>query len=726
MSLARPRVAASRVDPTDGVTIDAYPGGEDEYALLARLVQYFEQSEYSSYDARQMAEKCRDYYDGRMYTPEEMATLKRRHQPPVVDNYVKRKIELLRGLERRGRSDPKAFPRNPDEDNRADAATQALRYVADDQRYDVIRSSVFDNILIEGYGAVEVIVERDPVNGGYNVVINHLSWDRCFYDQHSRHPAFTDARFMGVGIWKDRDEAVDDYPGCEDVLDATFSFGYSDTYEDRPQHRWCDLTRRRVFLVQIHWKVRKDWWTATFTRGGFVDPPMKSPYLDRHGNAACPQIMHSAYIDRDLNRYGVVRDMISPQDSINKRQSKLAHSLNVNRLIYEDGAVDDEDKAAREAAKPDGRIKLNPGFKFEIQKDAAEIKGHFELLQYAVQQMNVTGPNASMAGKDTREQSGRAIIAQQSGGQMEHEPIADALRQHTHKVFEAAWMRIKQFWTAPKWVRVTDSDKNTKFVGLNQPITISDLLGRLDQSLPVLPQIQKLPDLDQRAIQFGLKLQPNDPRLQMTVKIENEVSDIDVSIDVEEGPDNPTMEAEQFQTLTNLPESVVAQIPPAVFIEASSLRNKDKLLKMLEEHQAQQAQAQKTQQALHTAGVTAGVAKTDAQAKDIGAQTLERLHNMAVDQASHPLNQVEQLHGMAMDHAAAMQPPDNTMMAPAPPQPPPVDPLAAQQQGHDQALDIAKLGLAAQQQSHAQNMDLAGHALAVEQANQPAPATGGS
>lgn len=698
MSLVRPPTVASMAQ---GPTIDGYPGGDDA-ALLASLIQKFENSERATYDARQMAEKCRDYFDGRQLTSDEVAVLHRRRQPPVIDNYVKRKIEILRGLERRGRSDPKAYPRTPTEDNRADAATQALRYVADDQRYDVIRSSVFDNILIEGYGGCEVIVEPDPVEGGYNVVINHIAWDRLFYDPHSRHPGFTDATYLGVVIWSDRSDLIDEYPGCDDILNSTFDVGHSETYDDRPHHIWSDAKRQRVRVVQIWWKRRQDWWTATFTRGGFLDGPVKSPYLDRHGNATCPLILRSAYCDRDLNRYGIVKDMISPQDSINKRQSKLAHSLNVNRIVMENGAVADQDKARAEAAKPDGLIVVNRGFEFRIEKDAAEIEGHFKLLEYAVSQMNVTGPNAAMMGKDPREQSGRAIIAQQSAGQVEHEPIADALRQHTHKVMESAWMRIKQFWTEPKWVRTTDSDKNVRFVGLNQPVTIADLLGKLDQSQPLPLQLKGLPPLDVQAIQFGIQLPPGDPRLQMVVKIENDIGDMDVSITVEEGPDNPTMQAEDFQQIMQLPIQILQQFPPEFIIKASSLRNKDELVKLLADHAAQQAKGQQAQQAAQQAMAHAQVDKVTADAADKRAQATERLH------------------GMAMDHAAAGAPPENGLLEqnqPAPP--PPLDPLAVDAQYHSQHMDRAKLGLAAAAQGHDQAMDVAGHQLAVHQAMQP-------
>ena len=43
----------------------------------------------------------------------------------MVINYVRRKVKLLLGLERKARTDPKAHPRTPREDDRAEAATAA-------------------------------------------------------------------------------------------------------------------------------------------------------------------------------------------------------------------------------------------------------------------------------------------------------------------------------------------------------------------------------------------------------------------------------------------------------------------------------------------------------------------------------------------------------------------------------------------------------------------------
>ena len=75
-------------------------------------------------DARALSERCRDYFDGKQWTAEQVAVLKRRKQAPIVNNRVKVKQNGLLGLVSLRKGDPKAFPRNEDTDSKAaDAVT---------------------------------------------------------------------------------------------------------------------------------------------------------------------------------------------------------------------------------------------------------------------------------------------------------------------------------------------------------------------------------------------------------------------------------------------------------------------------------------------------------------------------------------------------------------------------------------------------------------------------
>jgi hypothetical protein len=309
----------------------------------------------------------------------------------------------------------------------------------------------------------------------------------------------------------------------------------------------------------------------------------------------------------------MVRDLISMQDEVNKRRSKALHLLSVAQVVTEDGAVADIDKARREVARPDGVIVVNPGMKFEIDRGNDLAVGQFQLLQHATAEMQASGPNASMSGTDPRELSGRAILAQQAGGAAAHEPIADTLRMWNRDLLSIAWMAARQYWTAGRWVRVTDELNSTRWVGINQPVRLMD-------------ELAALPD-DQRAQAMQMmRLVPGDPRLQQVIRIENDITDMDVDITIEEGIDVPSIQAEQFQNLLQLAGTQPGLIPPEMLIAASNFRNKEDLLKMLKDRQEAQAQTQQKVQKMAEDKAEADTAATRAKAAADFALAAERKH----------------------------------------------------------------------------------------------------
>ena len=387
---------------------DAYPRDLDD--LHARLIRWFEESELARMDEIDLAQRDREYFDGMQWTRDELKLLKERGQPAIVINKVADKVQLLCGMERKARTDPKAFARTPAEEDRADAATQALRYIADDNDFSIVRSEVFSNMLIEGAGGADLGLEDDG-QGSCNITITTIPWDRIWYDPHSRSYDFSDARYKGMVIWTDRDALEEMYPGedVQDVIESSFS-STDYQYNDRPETAfWTDNNRTRIRLVQCDWAERGTWWGAPNTNSGRQAAPQRSKFKDRKGKSCSGLLLQSSYINRENQRYGMVRGLISLQDEINKRRSKALHLLSVRQVIAEQGAVPDVDKARREVAKPDGYIEVMPGLKFEIEQTADLAAGQFQLLQHATAEMQLSGPNAAMSGTDPRELSGRAV-----------------------------------------------------------------------------------------------------------------------------------------------------------------------------------------------------------------------------------------------------------------------------------------------------------------------------
>lgn len=528
---------------------------------VAQLVQYFEASEDASYDARQNAERDRDYVDGVQYTAEELAAFAKRKQPPIIINRIKRKIDFLKGYEQSQRISPRALPRTPQHEQDADGCEQALRYVADDQRFDHKRSRVWDNLLVEGMGGYRIGVAQAS-NGEIEIQIDSVPWDRMFYDPHSSAPDFSDAAYVGVVRWIDKDEALAEYPDAKDIIEYTItSASKSETYDDKPKHRlWADAKRKRVRICQIWIKKQDQFHYAEFTKGGILKSG-PSPYVNDKGESDCELIFGSSYINRDNDRYGIVREMIGPQDEINKRRSKALHLLNTNQVVAEQGAVRDVEKARREMARPDGWIEISPGYtdKINIQTRLDLANSHMSLLQEAKNEIDMMAGNIALQGNAaTSAASGKAIIASQQGGAMEIAPILDALRDLDIRVFRAVWNRIRQFWNQEKWVRVTDDERNIKWLGLN---------------------------VDPMQVQMLAMQNP-----QMSDKIAGAVANIaqlDVDIIIDDAPDGITPQLEQFQSLVELKKmDANGELPfRAIVASMPNLKNKDQVLAAMDQAQ---------------------------------------------------------------------------------------------------------------------------------------------
>ena len=575
---------------------------------LDQLQHWFTEAEDSSIDARYEAERARDYVDNNSLTAAEREELRRRGQPEVKENLIREHVEWFKGLEIKQRTDPRAFPRTPQHEADAETVTECLRYVAQNCDWDTHRTAMYDSMLVEGFGGVEVVHDEsgDPV-------VNQYPWDRLFYDPHSRKDDFSDARYKGVVLWMDYEDFKAEYPKIDVPVTAGHGSETSNqTYDDKPSNRWIDAKRHRVRVILMWYREKGEWKYCKFVWGTVIEEGV-SPYVDEDGRSVCPLIMQSCHVGRELERYGIVRDMFDLQDEVNKRRSKALHLSVSRQTMGIKGAVDSVANMKRELAKPDGHIDLNAqavedalsrGMKpFELINTNDQITAQFSFLQEAKEQLRRYGANEALQGDAGSSASGRSVIAQQQGGLIPVAYIQDKLHRATREVYRHMWMRIKQFWTEERFVRVTDDEKSVRFVAVNRPVTLQE---RLEQ----MPQEEVL----FFARQNGLF--PGDPRLNAVVDIENNVTEMDVDIIIEEVPDQITLQGETFEALLKYAQA--GQIPPAVLIEADPTlptKKKERLLELL----SQPPQPSPSEQ-LEMAGKEADVMKTQAETQKIARE----------------------------------------------------------------------------------------------------------
>ena len=590
---------------------------------LERLKRMAEMSKDLTSQARELSERDRDYYDGHQWADADKERLKAHGRAAITNNVIQRKVDAMVGIEQRGRVDPRALARNPSGEMAADIATKALVFVEEKTRFDALRSGAFENLIVEGYGGVEIIAEDQ--GGQIETVINKVRWEEIIFDPYSREKDFSDASFIGIMKWMSLDQALDLYAGSyapkgegddlETMLQTTLDAD-AGTYADRPQQtsvfQWADKRQRRVQVAQIYYRHKGEWLLSIFTGGGVIyEGP--SPYHDENGKTVCPIILMTGYIDRENRRYGMVRSLIPAQDAINVREERLLHQLTSRQTWAPAGAIKSVTDMKRQLARPDGHIEVDidviedaraAGVQpFNIIQNTDQTAGQFNLLQESKQQIEQLGPNASLIGETGNNESGRAIIAKQQAGMASVAPIYDSLQDFTLRCYRAIWNRIRQFWTEERWIRVTDEAEAPQFMQINR------VVGR---------QIQIVAGPD------------GQPMPQIVPVMENVVAEMDVDITISEAPDGVTLRQEQFEQLTQLAQSGIP-VPPEMIVEASNLRNKPRILEQMKQAQQQAAQAQQAQQQ-----AAQQMAATDQQIKGMTAEakaTRDRAA-AAVDMAS--------------------------------------------------------------------------------------------
>jgi hypothetical protein len=235
---------------------------------------------------------------------------------------------------------------------------------------------------------------------------------------------------------------------------------------------------------------------------------------------------------------------------------------------------------------------------FDDLKAMADMKGQLEFAANSATEIENFGPNPALLGQGIESKSGRAIALLQQAGISELGPYVIALRGWKIRVYRLMWNAIQEYWTAERWIRVTDNDGLAQFIQVN-------------------------------ALDGSNGLQP---------RIVNELGSLDVDIILDEGPDTINMMQDTFETMLSLAQSG-AQVPPIVMIELSNLPSDvKKRVKDMIEQASQPSPQQVQEQQIKTAGAVAEVDKLHSET----AKNYATAEKTAVDAHLAPVNVMQQ------------------------------------------------------------------------------------
>lgn len=592
--------------------------GEIQPPSMDKLRKMFDEARDLTNTAREEQQRDQDYYDGpEQLNSETRAILKARMQPPIYDNRIAPAVDGILGIIEQAKSDPRAFPRNPGDDNAADVATKTLRYINDSTRFHETKMDCAEDFHKQGLCAV--IIESD----GENITPTQIRWEEFFYDPTSRRNDFKDAKYLGIAKWMYADELRALYPEryaeLGDPISGTLS-ALESTWDDRPDNYkpWVDRRRQRLMVVEIYFREGGQWFRCVYCAAGWLEFD-ESPYIDPRTQAGiCPIEAQSYKVDRHNNRYGPIRNMRPMQDEVNARRSRGLHLLNARQLqqTSEDAPPIDADTARQEAARADGI--LPPGYGLVPTVDMAS--GNLQLLAEAKDSLARLAPTPAVLGRqESASQSGRARQVIQQAGLTE---IARPLGRFTdfeQRCYVQMFMRAQQFWEGPKWIRVTDNPQAPEFLQVNEPV-IGPVLEPVVDPATGQPAID--PMTGQPAMQEGIGI----------VEVRNRLAEMDMDIIVDLVPDTTTLEQEVFASVTDLVRGGLDPFSPQfeIMVELSPIPDKARLLDRIKafREEQQQAQAEQMQQQQAMAQQAAQI-----EAEHMQSETAENIANAQKRQA---------------------------------------------------------------------------------------------
>lgn len=478
---------------------------------------------------RHTADKESDYYDGNQLDLDTINQLEERNQAPLITNLIKPTIDTVLGMEAKTRTDWTVKAGDLAEDMTeevAKALSVRLHKAEVESRADRACSDAYASQAKVGIGWVEVARETDPFKPKTRVKAVHRR--EIWWDWRAKEPDLSDARYMIRRQWLDVDVAKTAFPQSAETISHLMGGGVGindllingdqglaraiDTFRGSSieQYEYMNAARKRVCIYEVWYKKMTSGHVMRLPNGRVVEFDLNDPKHCEVALGGMLDVMPATYMrmrrayfigplklfegptpyrhheypyvpffgfreDRTGSPYGLIRSMLSPQDEVNSRKSKMHWLLGARRVIADSDAVIDHDAVAQEVARPDAYIILNkardPNSQFKVEDGGQLANQQFQIMQDAKQEINqAAGVYQSMMG-----QAGGGVTAASAINSLVEQgtttlgDLNDNYRYSRRKVGELLLEMVKEDLEG-KQINVTiEEGSGEKIIQLNVP-----------------------------------------------------------------------------------------------------------------------------------------------------------------------------------------------------------------------------------------------------------------
>ena len=491
---------------------------EEEHLIATNQFERYERARDNGHlDYVETAKKCDAFYRGVQWDPADVATLDDEGRPALTINTILPTVNTVLGEQSTRRADVNFKPKGNGTQQIADVLNKLYLHIADTNKLDWLESQVFADGLIQDRGYFDVRIDfEDHIQGEVRITNKDpldilIDPDAKEYDPKTWNEIF-ETKWMSI-------DQIEEQYGQEkaDQLRMVAEYGntmgqdsveyeetrYGDTNtgveynqstttnpEENRQLRAIRVIERQYYqlkectyyvdrvtgdmrVVPSNWGERKkkkfadnyglDMLTRLDRKVRWTVTADKIVLHDDWSPYQCFTIVPYFPYWRRGRPFGMVRNLISPQEQLNKISSQELHIVNTTAnsgWIVETGSLqgmtaDDLEEHGAETglvlefnrgSSPPAKIPPNQiptGLDRISQKAAANIK-------------TISGISDAMLGTDSPEVSGVAIQAKQNRGAMMIQVPLDNLQKTRQYLAEHILRVIQQFYTEERLIQITD------------------------------------------------------------------------------------------------------------------------------------------------------------------------------------------------------------------------------------------------------------------------------
>ena len=493
-----------------------------------------------------MAKKCDAFYRGDQWDETDVAALDAEGRPALTINTVLPTVNTVLGEQSTRRADVRFKPRRGGDEEVAHTLTKLYMQIADNNKLDWVEQQVFsDGLILDGRGYFDVRMDfSDHVEGEVRITAKDPldilidpdakdsdpeTWNEVFETKwmtldeieelYGKKKA-EELRFIaenGNGYGRDSIEYEENRFGDLDSTDDYLGAGIpgDDEYRNvralrviERQHKrmtrvmcfvdpetgdqrdvpepWSEAKAKKFakkYGLNVIRKVkRKVRWTVTCDRVVLHDD--WSPY-------DCFTVVPFFAYFRRGRPFGMVRNLLSPQEQLNKIASQELHIVNTTAnsgWMVESGSLVgmSADDLEEHGAETGLVLEYNRGSSPPVKIQPNQIPTGLDRISQkaALNIKSISGINDSMLGTDSAEVSGVAIQAKQNRGAIMIQVPLDNLRKTRQYLAEHILKLLQTFYTERRVIMVTNEEDPLK---PREPMVLNEMTpeGRIINDLTI-------------------------------------------------------------------------------------------------------------------------------------------------------------------------------------------------------------------------------------------------